>query len=61
MKNHQKLTLRKATIQMLTTQTMTVVAGGMSANPLCTKSTCHGTRQTGIIMGCENSDFVVCG
>lgn len=61
MKKHKKLTLQRSTIRTLTTTTMTVVAGGMSANRLCTESTCHGTRPTGMIMGCEASDFVICG
>jgi len=56
-KKLKKLTLQKSTIRILTIHANTPVAGGMSANPLCTQSTCHGSHAT----TCADSDPFQCG
>jgi hypothetical protein len=56
-KKRKKLTLQKSTIRILTIHATTQVAGGMSSNPLCTQSTCHGSHAT----TCADSDAVQCG
>jgi hypothetical protein len=56
-KKLKKLTLQKSTIRILTIEATTPVAGGMSASPLCTQSTCHGSHRT----TCADSDAYQCG
>jgi hypothetical protein len=57
MKKLKKLTLQKSTIRILTVHATTLVAGGMSANRLCTESTCHGSH----VSTCADSDAFQCG
>jgi hypothetical protein len=56
-KKLKKLTLQKTTIRILTIEARTPVQGGMSSNPLCTQSTCHGSHAT----TCADSDVFQCG
>jgi hypothetical protein len=60
MKKSKKLTLETTTMRRLNDE-LHGVAGAMSANVRCTQSGCASYACTGRVMGCDRTDFVMCG